>query len=134
MPGGAHENMKAWEPEEDHIIMQMVLQEGPKWKLIVKQLPGRTVSSVRNRWQRIEKGRKLRDEGAELKNRCHACGEPKRGHICKKRSRGGPQVRAHGDRRRAPTAHTLSNAHRHKAHTCKRTPARPTRSHVVLQE
>ena len=45
-------------------------------------LCGRTVSSVRNRWQRIEKGRKLREDGVEMKNRCHACGQPKRGHIC----------------------------------------------------
>ena len=36
---------------------------------------------MRNRWQRIEKGRKLREEGADLKNRCHACGQPKRGHV-----------------------------------------------------
>lgn len=43
MPGGAHEFMKAWDPEEDHIIMQMHAAEGPKWKSIVKQLPGRTV-------------------------------------------------------------------------------------------
>ena len=173
MPGGAHENMKAWEPEEDHIIMEMHAAEGPKWKSIVKRLPGRTVrsrsaqrrspshhpyypspsrawrrrsqplaavvgrharpssvsagrepaayarvahgprssashrspigrpsarrpslqvSSVRNRWQRIEKGRKLREEGQELKNRCHACGQPKRGHICYAKMRGGPQV------------------------------------------
>ena len=92
MPGGAHENMKAWEPEEDHMIMMMVQTEGPKWKQIVKKLPGRTVSSVRNRYQRIEKGRKLREEGTELKNRCHACGQPKRGHICQAKMRGGPQV------------------------------------------
>ena len=43
MPGGAHENMKAWEPEEDHIIIEMHAAEGPKWKNIVKRLPGRTV-------------------------------------------------------------------------------------------
>lgn len=92
MPGGAHEYMKAWDPEEDHIIMEMVAAEGPKWKQIVKCLPGRTVSSVRNRWQRIEKGRKLRENGEELKNRCHACGQPKRGHICSAKVRGGPQV------------------------------------------
>ena len=70
----------------------MVESEGPKWKHIVKKLPGRTVSSVRNRWQRIEKGRKLREEGQEFKNRCHACGQPKRGHICTAKMRGGPQV------------------------------------------
>lgn len=50
------------------------------------------VSSVRNRWQRIEKGRKLREQGQELKNRCHACGQPKRGHVCYAKMRGGPQV------------------------------------------
>ena len=43
MPGGAHEFMKAWDPEEDQIILEMVQAEGPKWKQIVKQLPGRTV-------------------------------------------------------------------------------------------
>ena len=43
MPGGAHENMKAWDPEEDDIILTMHSQIGPKWKEIVQQLPGRTV-------------------------------------------------------------------------------------------
>ena len=60
MPGGKHENMQAWSPEEDTIILDMHTQLGPMWSKIVKQLPGRTVSSVRNRWQRIEKGRKQR--------------------------------------------------------------------------
>ena len=43
MPGGAHENMKAWDPEEDDIILSMHSQIGPKWKEIVQRLPGRTV-------------------------------------------------------------------------------------------
>jgi len=43
------------------------------------------VSSVRNRWQRIEKGRKLREAGHESKNRCQRCGHPKRGHVCSAR-------------------------------------------------
>ena len=47
---------------------------------------------MRNRYQRIEKGRRLREEGSELKNRCHACGQPKRGHICSAKVKGGPQV------------------------------------------
>ena len=83
MPGGRHANMQAWSPEEDGIILDMVRTDGPKWSKIVQMLPGRTVSSVRNRWQRIEKGRKLREKGIVSKNRCHACGEPKRGHVCK---------------------------------------------------
>ena len=53
MPGGEHENMQAWSPEEDTIILEMHSQLGPMWSQIVRQLPGRTVSSVRNRWQRI---------------------------------------------------------------------------------
>ena len=92
MPGGAHENMKAWSPEEDTLIISMHESEGPKWSKIVQRLPGRTVSSVRNRWQRIEKGRKLRESGVESKNRCHACGQPKRGHVCYAKLNGGPQV------------------------------------------
>lgn len=85
--------MQAWAPEEDQIILDMVQSEGPKWSKIVQMLPGRTVSSVRNRWQRIEKGRKLREMGVESKNRCHACGEPKRGHVCMAKMRnGGPMV------------------------------------------
>jgi hypothetical protein len=82
MPGGVHENMKAWEPEEDRLIIQLLAELGPRWSKIVKALPGRTISSVRNRWQRIDKGQKLREEGAESKNRCQVCGEPKRGHVC----------------------------------------------------
>jgi len=92
MPGGKHLNMQAWAPEEDQIILDMVAAEGPKWSRIVMRLPGRTVSSVRNRWQRIEKGRKLREQGIESKNRCHQCGEPKRGHVCFAKLKGGPQV------------------------------------------
>ena len=55
MPGGKHENMQAWSPEEDTIILDMHTQLGPMWSKIVKQLPGSTVSSVRTRWQRIER-------------------------------------------------------------------------------
>lgn len=82
MTGGVHEHMRAWDPEEDNIIITLLEQIGPKWSRIVQQLPGRSVSSVRNRWQRIEKGRKLREAGHESKNRCQRCGQPKRGHVC----------------------------------------------------
>ena len=85
------------------IILEMHEAEGPKWSKIVQRLPNRTVSSVRNRWQRIEKGKKLRAAGKESKNRCHACGQPKRGHICYAKIRGGPKVRVpRGARRAAP--------------------------------
>ena len=82
MPGGSHENMRAWDPEEDQTIIELLDELGPKWSKIMQSPPGRSVSSVRNRWQRIEKGRKLRMNGQESKNRCQQCGEPKRGHVC----------------------------------------------------
>lgn len=88
MPGGAHDNMKLWEPEEDEIILQMHDTIGPKWKIITQHLPGRTISSVRNRFQRIEKGREVRKSGAKM-NVCHMCGQPKRGHVCRAKSRMG---------------------------------------------
>ena len=91
-PGGKHENMQAWSPEEDTIILDMHIELGPSWSNIVQRLPGRTVSSVRNRWQRIECGRKQREAGVPSKNRCHACGLPKRGHVCQAKLGGGPNV------------------------------------------
>jgi len=92
MPGGAHENMKAWEPEEDQIILEQHSIMGPLWSKIIHKLPGRTVSSVRNRWQRIEKGRKAREAGLGSRNKCLTCGEIKRGHVCVGKAGGGPQV------------------------------------------
>ena len=50
------------------MIFDMLAKHGPSWRKIVAHLPGRTVASVRNRWQRIEKGRRLREEGQPMKN------------------------------------------------------------------
>ena len=82
MPGGKHENMKAWSSEEDHIIIDGVQLHGHQWRLIVRDLPGRSVSSTRNRWNRIEKGRMMREAGTRGRNICHLCWQPKKGHIC----------------------------------------------------
>ena len=90
--GGKHQNMQAWSPEEDTVILDMHIELGPSWSKIVQWLPGRNVSSVRNRWQRIEKGRKQREAGVPSKNRCHACGLPKRGHVCQAKLGGRPNV------------------------------------------
>lgn len=79
--------MKVWDPEEDKVILEMVERIGNKWAEIVKHLPGRTVSSVRNRYQRIQKGIQMRERGAVMKNKCHSCGQPKRGHICTAKAR-----------------------------------------------
>ena len=82
MPGGKHENMKSWSSEEDHTIINGVQLHGHQWRLIVRDLPGRSVSSTRNRWNRIEKGRLMREAGTRGRNICHLCWQPKKGHIC----------------------------------------------------
>ena len=80
--GGKHENMKAWSIEEDRAIIDGVTLHGHQWRLIVQALPGRSVSSTRNRFNRLEKGRKMREAGTRGRNMCHACWQPKKGHIC----------------------------------------------------
>ena len=92
MPGGRHEHMQAWSPEEDHIIIDGVKLHGHQWRLIVKELPGRSVSSTRNRFNRIEKGRQMKESGLRGRNLCHACWQPKKGHICTAKIDGGPHV------------------------------------------
>ena len=76
-----HENMAAWTPGEDQMILNSFAIEGRRWSKIAAQLEGRTSASVRNRFLRIEKGMKLRQAGLS-KNRCAACGQQKLGHVC----------------------------------------------------
>ncbi|KAL1512072.1 hypothetical protein AB1Y20_005345 [Prymnesium parvum] len=82
---GKQDNMMAWQPQDDVKIMQLHHSLGPRWSLIAANFPGRTVSSVRNRYIRLHAGARIRDAGHITKNRCHACGKPKRGHICQAR-------------------------------------------------
>ena len=46
---------KMWSAEEDAIILAGVAKYGCQWRLVVAQLPGRTDSSTRNRWKRLQK-------------------------------------------------------------------------------
>lgn len=85
MPGGAHENMRGWSPEEDELLLQLIQASGKRWKLIAEALGNsnpRTPAMVRNRYLRIERGRMLTEQG-KSKNRCGQCGELKRGHVCR---------------------------------------------------
>lgn len=92
--------MRAWNPEEDRLIIEMISTNGPRWSNIVKMLPGRTISSVRNRWQRIQKGRRMMRDGIGSKSRCQWCGQPKSGHVCFARMRPRPQLdKSQGDKR-----------------------------------
>jgi len=85
MPGGAHENMRGWSPEEDELLLNLIDTSGKRWKFIAEQLGNanpRTPAMVRNRYLRIERGRFLTEQGLS-KNRCGQCGELKRGHVCR---------------------------------------------------
>ena len=53
-----------WLPHEDLVILTHVATNGPTWSGTGSLLPGRTRSAVRNRWQRIEGKRKLRQEAS----------------------------------------------------------------------
>lgn len=76
------QEMVAWQPSDDIKIMELHQSLGPRWSRISTAFPGRTVSSIRNRYLRLHAGEKLRDAGQITKNRCQLCGKPKRGHIC----------------------------------------------------
>jgi hypothetical protein len=82
--GGAHDSARPWEADEDVLVTHMVSTMGRRWKHIAKLFPGRTISSVRNRWQRMAQ-REEPGKKAVFKNRCALCGERKRGHTCLKR-------------------------------------------------
>ena len=63
---GVHMTIRAWDPEEDDIIMSMHAKEGER-KIVEHPRPH---SSVRNRWQRIEKGATARRRRAQ--EPCHS--------------------------------------------------------------
>lgn len=84
-PGGKHENMEHWTPDEDNLL-QRLNQEHPKqWKVISDKMVevghARTHASCRNRLLRREKG-KVACKAGDTMQRCQRCGQPRRGHIC----------------------------------------------------
>ena len=79
--------MKAWKPEEDGLIIELLRSYGPRWSIIVRHLPGRTIASVRNRWLRIDKVRRKQatwqeaDDG-QATNKCQWSVQTKPGQAC----------------------------------------------------
>ena len=82
MPRSQRHAQCRWSPEEDQLIMAMLNTIGPRWAKLADALPGRSVPSIRNRWQRIDRGYRAIKAGQISKVRCAACGEPKQGHVC----------------------------------------------------
>ena len=73
--------MQEWTPVEDHILMT-VIRDMPKksWMKMQVHFPYRSVSSIRNRYQRLTK----KNHTIPPKQKCRYCGEFRRGHICSK--------------------------------------------------
>lgn len=57
VPDNGDSGRHAWSAEEDRIILEGVETHGQKWRMIVRNLPGRSDSSARNRWMRLKKER-----------------------------------------------------------------------------
>jgi len=55
---GADHGRAYWSPEEDALIEQAHGLHGSQWRCIAAQLPGRSDSSVRNRWARLKEAAK----------------------------------------------------------------------------
>ena len=73
-----HAVTERWSGQENRLLMRLIDLHGSSWATIRKSFPSRSVSSVRNRFQRIVNGSKTVG-----KNRCKQCGAIKRGHVCK---------------------------------------------------
>jgi len=54
---GADHGRAMWSPQEDAMIEEGVRKHGCRWRQIAASLPGRSDSSVRNRWMRMLKDR-----------------------------------------------------------------------------
>jgi hypothetical protein len=91
--GGAHEHYEGWTREEDEELIRILPLNKirPSWTEVtcaLAQATGkpRSLSSVRNHWSRMRKGRirSLLPDGdfKRSKNRCRICGMLKRGHLC----------------------------------------------------
>lgn len=89
-PGGKHDVMRTYSPDEAALVFQLVEAHAPRWTHIAKLVSEatkqpRTAASVRNYYKRFVHSKKIADnESATRKlNRCQVCGQIKRGHICK---------------------------------------------------
>ena len=78
-----HNFGQAFTPVEDVVLLRAIVQHGREWVKVTKFFNShesvnspRTMSSLRNRWQRIDRG------SADANNACTMCQQPKMGHIC----------------------------------------------------
>jgi len=88
-PGGRHESMRIFGPEEAALVHELVEAHAPRWTYIAKLVSEkmnqpRTAASIRNYYKRFQASKKIaeRDMDSKKLNRCQLCGQIKRGHVC----------------------------------------------------
>jgi len=120
-PSSSHAPPKnvPWTFDENDILLLRVhdyvdSRGRPKWAAVAKGLPGRTAQEARCRYRRISDAETRRKRGESFRNKCHTCGQLRRGHVCPgvtvasrdaklAAARAGcPEVRGHETQRPAP--------------------------------
>jgi len=89
-PGGKHDNMRVYTPDEAALVLKLVEAHAPRWTHIAKLVSeatnqDRSAASIRNYYKRFQASKVIAERDGKIKklNRCQLCGEIKRGHICK---------------------------------------------------
>jgi hypothetical protein len=60
-----------WTPEEDRLIFEAYLKQGPKWAAIAQSVPGRTDNAIKNRWNAsISKRIRIDEQGNRVLGPC----------------------------------------------------------------
>mmetsp|Transcript_35128 Transcript_35128/g.77310 ORF Transcript_35128/g.77310 Transcript_35128/m.77310 type:complete len:438 (-) Transcript_35128:582-1895(-) len=79
---------KVWHQWEDDLIMRLVRELGMRWRSISAKLPGHSDDDVRNRYHRLLRALKQKEESknddspGKPEYKCSKCGQPKRHHEC----------------------------------------------------
>ena len=63
-PGGKHDNMRVYSPDEAKLVLELVEKHAPRWTLIAKEVSKatnqeRTAASVRNYYKRFCESKKI---------------------------------------------------------------------------
>jgi hypothetical protein len=71
-----YDSARPWKSHEDKLIVKLVAKYGTKWSEFEIFFVKRSIGSIRNRWNRMQKF------AYTHKYKCARCGLPRRGHIC----------------------------------------------------
>merc|ERR1719502_1401119 len=71
-PGGKHENMRCYTPEEAALVFQLVEKHAPRWTHIAKLVSEatkqpRTAASIRNYYKRFQSSKAIADRDSAVR-------------------------------------------------------------------